>query len=142
MVNGTLVAFLGVPSIVATLGTLSIYRGIDFFIAGGKQVTVGDLPPGYTEWARATFIGVPVFVWLALIIIAISTIVLRQTRSGRQVTPSGAIRKPPPSLASAPAWWSSRCSPCADSWPGSPACCGGWSSGQSTPPRRPGSFSR
>lgn len=85
MVNGVLVAFLRVPSIVATLGTLSIYRGIDFFIAGGKQVTVGQLPPGYTDIARATFIGVPVFVWLALIVIAISTVVLRQTRFGRQV---------------------------------------------------------
>ena len=85
MVNGVLVAFLRVPSIVATLGTLSIYRGIDFFIAGGKQVTVGQLPPGYTDLARATFIGIPIFVWLALVVIAISTVILRQTRFGRQV---------------------------------------------------------
>jgi ribose/xylose/arabinose/galactoside ABC-type transport system permease subunit len=67
MVNGTLVAFLGVPSIVATLGTLSIYRGIDFLLAGGKQVTVGDLPPGYTELARQTVLGVPIFVSVALV---------------------------------------------------------------------------
>ena len=85
MVNGVLVAFLGVPSIVATLGTLSIYRGIDFFLAGGKQVTVGDLPPGYTEIARDTFVGIPLFVWLAVVIIVISTVLLRQTRFGRQV---------------------------------------------------------
>ena len=85
MINGALVAFLRVPSIVATLGTLSIYRGIDFFIAGGKQVTVGELPAGYTEWARATFVGIPVFVWLALVVIVVSTVILRQTRFGRQV---------------------------------------------------------
>jgi len=85
MVNGVLVAFLRVPSIVATLGTLSIYRGIDFFIAGGKQVTVGQLPPGYTDLARATVLGVPIFVWLAVIVIVISTVILRQTRFGRQV---------------------------------------------------------
>ena len=40
MINGLTVAVLRVPSIVATLGTLSIYRGIDFLIAGGKQVTL------------------------------------------------------------------------------------------------------
>jgi rhamnose transport system permease protein len=85
MINGILVAFLRVPSIVATLGTLSIYRGIDFLIAGGKQVTVGDLPPGYTELARQTVLGVPIFVWIALVVIAIATVVLRQTRFGRQV---------------------------------------------------------
>ena len=70
MVNGILVAFLGVPSIVATLGTLSIYRGIDFLIAGGKQVTARRPAAGLHRMARATFIGIPVFVWLALIIIA------------------------------------------------------------------------
>jgi rhamnose transport system permease protein len=85
MVNGVLVAFLRVPSIVATLGTLSIYRGIDFLIAGGKQVTLGQLPPGYTEWARASVVGVPIFVWLAIIVVVVSTVVLRQTRFGRQV---------------------------------------------------------
>ncbi len=85
MVNGTLVAFLGVPSIVATLGTLSIYRGIDFLIAGGKQVTLGDLPTGYTDLARETALGVPVFVWIALTVVVIATVVLRQTRFGRQV---------------------------------------------------------
>ncbi len=46
MTNGFIITVLRVPSIVATLGTLSIYRGIDFLIAGGKQVTLGDLPPG------------------------------------------------------------------------------------------------
>src|SRR6478752_6390279 len=44
MVNGVIVAVFRVPSIVATLGTLSIYRGIDFLIAGGKQVTATQLP--------------------------------------------------------------------------------------------------
>ena len=39
MINGIVVAVFRVPSIVATLGTLSVYRGIDFLLAGGKQVT-------------------------------------------------------------------------------------------------------
>ena len=42
---------------MATLGTLSIYRGIDFLIAGGKQVTLTELPPGYTDPAAATVLG-------------------------------------------------------------------------------------
>ena len=85
MINGFIVAVLRVPSIVATLGTLSIYRGIDFLIAGGKQVTATQLPPGYTAIARATVIGVPVFVIVAVAIALVCAAVLRMTTFGRSV---------------------------------------------------------
>ena len=46
MVNGLLVTVFRVPSIVATLGTLSIFRGIDYLIAGSHQVPLAGLPAG------------------------------------------------------------------------------------------------
>ena len=46
MVNGLLVTVFKVPSIVATLGTLSIFRGIDYLIAGSHQVPLAGLPRG------------------------------------------------------------------------------------------------
>ena len=85
MVNGLVVAVLRVPSIVATLGTLSIYRGVDFLLAGGKQVTITELPPGYTDAATAKLLGVPLFVLVAIAIIAVVGIALRQTQFGRHV---------------------------------------------------------
>lgn len=85
LANGVLVALLNVPSIVATLGTLSIYRGIDFLLAGGKQVTLTDLPPGYTDAARGTVAGIPLFLVVAVAIIAVFAVVLRQTTFGRQL---------------------------------------------------------
>jgi rhamnose transport system permease protein len=85
MVNGFLVAALKVPAIVATLGTLSIYRGLAFLIAGGEQVSVGALPPGYTAIARADFLGIPLFVLLAVAIVAVVAFALRSTRAGRHV---------------------------------------------------------
>ena len=86
MVNGFLVAVLRVPSIVATLGTLSIYRGLAFLVAGGKQVTLIDLPPGYTDPAAATVLGVvPVFLVIAVVIVIVAAIALRQTPFGRSV---------------------------------------------------------
>ena len=85
MMNGFIVAVLRVPSIVATLGTLSIYRGIDFLLAGGKQVTLTSLPAGYTEIARSTFAGIPVFVLVAVAIVVAFGILLRVTRFGRSV---------------------------------------------------------
>jgi rhamnose transport system permease protein len=85
MGNGILVGALKVPAIVATLGTLSIYRGLLLVLAGGKQVTVTDLPAGYTDMARADIAGIPVFFLLAIVIVVIAAVVLRQTRAGRQV---------------------------------------------------------
>lgn len=85
MINGLTVAVLRVPSIVATLGTLSIYRGIDFLIAGGKQVTLTELPAGYTDAARATVAGIPIFVLIALAIVVVAGVILRQTPFGRSV---------------------------------------------------------
>ena len=53
---------LRVPSIVATLGTLSIFRGIDYLIAGSHQVPLAGLPPGFTDAARDAILGIPLFV--------------------------------------------------------------------------------
>lgn len=85
MGNGVLVAVFRIPAIVATLGTLSIYRGLAFLMAGGKQVTLTQLPDGYTDVARASLLGVPVFVLIAVAIVAIVGVSLRRLRIGRQV---------------------------------------------------------
>jgi rhamnose transport system permease protein len=85
MINGFVVAVLRVPAIVATLGALSIYRGVDFLLAGGSQVTLTELPAGYTDAATARIVGIPLFVLIAVAIVAVVGVVLRQTRFGRHV---------------------------------------------------------
>lgn len=85
MLNGVIVAVFRVPAIVATLGTLSAYRGVDYLIAGPHQVPLAGLTAGFTGPARDTILGVPQFVVLAIVIVAIGTAVLRWTRFGRQV---------------------------------------------------------
>ena len=44
----------GCPAIVATLGTLSIFRGIDYLIAGSHQVPLAGLPDGLHRRRPAT----------------------------------------------------------------------------------------
>jgi rhamnose transport system permease protein len=85
MVNGLLVTVFKVPSIVATLGTLSIFRGIDYLIAGSHQVPLSGLPPGFTDPARDTVLGIPIFVAIVLVVVTVAAIALRWTRFGRQV---------------------------------------------------------
>ncbi len=72
IINGVVVSVFRVPAIVATLGTMSVYRGFTFFLAGGRQVSLSDLPPEYISLARATVFGLPLYVVIAAVIIAIS----------------------------------------------------------------------
>jgi rhamnose transport system permease protein len=85
MVNGFIVTVLRVPAIVATLGTLSIFRGIDYLIAGSHQVAVAGLPPGFTDAAYDSILGIPIFVVITVAIVAIGTIALRYMPSGRRL---------------------------------------------------------
>jgi rhamnose transport system permease protein len=85
VVNGVIVSLFDVPAIVATLGTMSVYRGFTFLLAGGRQVSLSDLPPEYINVARATLFGVPLFVIFAIAIVGVASLLLRQTRFGRQV---------------------------------------------------------
>lgn len=85
MINGVIVTMLGVPAIVATLGTLSIFRGVDYLVAGSHQVPLAGLPPGFTDPARDSILGIPIFVLVALVVVVIGSVVLRSTRFGRQI---------------------------------------------------------
>jgi len=85
MINGVVVTLFKVPAIVATLGTLSVFRGVDYLVAGSHQVPLASLPPGFTDAARDSFFGVPIFVAIALIIMIIGSVILRSTRFGRQL---------------------------------------------------------
>jgi rhamnose transport system permease protein len=83
--NAILVAFFRIPAIVATLGTLAIYRGVVIVLAGGRQISATVLPDGYGKIAEADFLGVPVLVWLALLVTVIFGLIMRFTRTGRNL---------------------------------------------------------
>jgi rhamnose transport system permease protein len=85
VVNGSIVTLFRVPSIVATLGTLSVYRGLAYLIAGGGQISLSDLPPEYIALARASLLGIPLYVVVAAVVTACVALYLRWTRFGRQV---------------------------------------------------------
>ncbi len=85
MINGVIVTVFRVPAIVATLGTLSIFRGLDYLVAGSHQVPLAGLPPGFTDAARDTLFGIPYFVIVAVVAVVIGSVILRSTRFGRQL---------------------------------------------------------
>ena len=89
-VNGVLVAVAKVPSIIATLGTLSIYRSVLTGHAGGKTIPTGDLPSWIVDLPRSTLftIGeyeVRTMFGLALAIAVALHLMLQYLRAGRQL---------------------------------------------------------
>jgi rhamnose transport system permease protein len=90
VVNGVLVAVAKVPSIIVTLGTLSIYRSLLTNHAGGKTIATGDLPSWIVDLPRSTVftIGeyeVRTMFALALVIAVALHLVLQYVRAGRQL---------------------------------------------------------
>lgn len=79
--NGLMVAYLGIPSIVATLGTLGLYRGIMLVLTGGRWIE--DLPQGLKALAANLGFGFSVLTIVVLALVALAWIVLRRTRFGR-----------------------------------------------------------
>ncbi len=85
MINGVIVTLLKVPAIVATIGTLSIFRGVDYLVAGSHQVPLAALPDGFTSPAHQSTLGIPDFVLLVIVVVAIGSVFLRSSRFGRQI---------------------------------------------------------
>ena len=83
--NGLIVAVARVPAIVATLGTLYVYRGLDFIIAGGKQVSAIDLPHDYLRIASSSVLGIPTLIVAAALIALIAAYLLRNSGVGREL---------------------------------------------------------
>jgi rhamnose transport system permease protein len=83
--NGLLVALFRIPAIVATLGTLAIYRGGVIVYAGGRQISATVLPDSYGHIAEIALLGVPILVWLAVALTLVFGLVARFTQLGRNL---------------------------------------------------------
>lgn len=67
--NGFLVVAADIPPIIATLGTLAIYRGLVFIVSDNIQVNPSEITPGITALARPSAIGIPTMVIMGLVIV-------------------------------------------------------------------------
>jgi len=83
--NALLVAVARIPAIVATLGTLAIYRGAAIALAGGRQISATVLPESYQHVAQIHVAGAPLLVWLAILLTALFGWAARYTRTGRNL---------------------------------------------------------
>lgn len=87
--NGLLVWYCRIPSIVVTLGTLAIYRGLVYVVSDGTWVTSNEMSPEFLGWVRGSFAGLSMMSWLAIIGVAVGGFALRYTAAGRRFFVAG-----------------------------------------------------
>lgn len=83
VLNGALVAFVGIPPIVVTLGTLAIYRGLVFVVSGGRWISSDKMAAGFLAFPHETLLGLSTLVWLAILVALLMALFLGRTRTGR-----------------------------------------------------------
>jgi ribose transport system permease protein len=86
-VNAFLVTRLRVPAFIATLSTLFIGRAVALYLSGVKMIPFGK---EILLLGRTTWIGVPVPIWIFLLVLAVAWVTLKYTTFGRQVYAVGA----------------------------------------------------
>ncbi len=87
VLNGVLTAYAKIPSIIVTLGTLSLYRGVTEIAMGGKWIE--NMPPGLRSLGTGNGLGLPWVVWVAVLFAAGGLWVTRRTRLGLRILALG-----------------------------------------------------
>ncbi|PID56784.1 ABC transporter [candidate division KSB3 bacterium] len=85
LAHGVLVFDFRLPPFIATLGTMTILRGVVLLLSGGSNVF--GLPRSVADFASgdANFLGLPYLFWLLIITVFVIELVLRRTSFGRYI---------------------------------------------------------
>lgn len=82
LLNGIGVAYFGVPSLIFTLGTNSVVRGMVYILSDGRTVeNFGGAVASYGN--KVLFADITLYYAVAVIMVALSHIVLTKTRKGK-----------------------------------------------------------
>jgi rhamnose transport system permease protein len=98
LINGFLVSYGMIPSIIATLGTLAIFRGAVFLVSDNVQIDPEDVPKDIISLATTSPFGIPWLLIFALLAIVLVWFVSSQTLLGKRIyavgsNPEGAISR-------------------------------------------------
>ena len=85
LINGALVAFAKVPSLVITLGTMYAFRGINVLWAGSDRINSSDMPKDFLALGTQSVLFIPVLTIIAIVVLVVAAWFLRNKRAGREL---------------------------------------------------------
>lgn len=81
--NGLMITRFKVPPFVATLAMLTIARGLTMLYTKGFPIT--QLGDNFNYLGTGWFLGIPMPVWISILVIALSAFFINKTRTGRYI---------------------------------------------------------
>ena len=84
-INGLIVAYAKVSPLIATLGTMSLYRGFTYIYAHGQEVTASRLPRWMLTAVDLRIGGVPMLILLCAAVVMVLALFLRTQPLGRRI---------------------------------------------------------
>ncbi len=83
IINGVLVAYVKLPPFIATMGTMTTFRGASYLIPDGTTIINNDLN---FAWIGNNYLGpIPWLVVIALVVVALTWFLLRKTVLGVRI---------------------------------------------------------
>jgi ribose transport system permease protein len=90
LLNGWMVAFVGVPALVVTLGTWQLFEGVfNYTVSRADFYTVPADAPLITWFGRGEVLGVPAAVIVLAVVMLAAGAMLRYTSFGRMIRATG-----------------------------------------------------
>lgn len=83
--NGVLVSKLKILPIIATLGTMNIYRGITYLVANGSWVKQQEMGAKFLSLATGKVFEINNLIVIAVIVYIIAAFFMTKTRTGRRI---------------------------------------------------------
>jgi len=92
IINGVLVTKLKINSLMVTLGTMSVFAGLANVVTRGQSIFLYDSPL-YLSLGRGYIAGIPVPVIIFLFVGIVLSIMLRYTKTGKEIYFTGANKR-------------------------------------------------
>src|SRR5580698_6087358 len=83
LVNGLIITVGRINAVIATLGTMAVFRGVAFIISNGQSISIFD--PVFRFIGDGKILGVPVTILVLVIVVAIFFVLMRYTITGRNI---------------------------------------------------------
>ena len=87
LVNGYVIADLGLNPLITTLATMQIVRGLAFIVSGGRAVGVTN--SAFFGLGTGSFLGMANPIWITIIVFVLAGILLNNTSYGKNVLAIG-----------------------------------------------------
>ena len=103
LINSVLIAVFRLPTLIVTLGTLSLVRGVLLFYVGSRRIRISEVAPNLSEMTRANLLSVQapgggvanLHITFAILVVIVIVVwfILRYTMFGRALYAMGGDRE-------------------------------------------------